>query len=232
LREHLRRKREPLTLGVVYQWSSHHVLLRQWLRSHGIVPEQDVRIVVVPPSQVLANLRAGNLDGYCVGEPWASMAVLQKSGWVVARSAELAPYHPEKVLMVRQSYAERAREEHVSMIAALHESCAFCDDPANRERIISLLAQREYVGAPAEALRMSMASSYDFGQGRVEECPGFNLFARHDANAPTAKKARWVTDGLVHSGLVPSLSANIAEQCFRLDLYREAIARAGAGISI
>jgi ABC-type nitrate/sulfonate/bicarbonate transport system substrate-binding protein len=232
LREHLRRKREPLTFGVVYQWSSHHVLLRQWLRSHGIAPEHDVRIVVVPPSQVLANLRAGNLDGYCVGEPWASLAVQQKAGWVAARSAELAPYHPEKVFMVRRDYAERAHEEHLALIAALHQACAFCDAPENREQIIELLARREYVGAPAEAMRMSMASSYDFGLGRVEECPGFNLFARHDANAPSADKARWVTESLVKSGLVPSLPADVAERCFRLDLYREALAAAAPNISI
>jgi ABC-type nitrate/sulfonate/bicarbonate transport system substrate-binding protein len=231
LREHLRRKSEPLTFGVVYQWSSHHVLLRQWLKSHGISPDEEVRIVVVPPSQVLANLRAGNLDGYCVGEPWASLAVLQKSGWVVARSAELAPFHPEKVLMVRKAFAERSHDEHIALIAALQRACAFCDDPENSEAIIDLLARREYVGAPSEALRMSMAGRYDFGQGRIEECPGFNLFATNDANAPTADKARWVTDGLVHSGLVPSLPECIAQECFRLDLYREA-SRVAATTSI
>src|SRR5262245_19537952 len=89
LREYLRRKRERLILGVVYQWSSHHVLLRQWLRDHGIDPERDVQVVIVPPSQVFANLRVGHLDGYCVGEPWASLAVMHRAGFVVARSAEI-----------------------------------------------------------------------------------------------------------------------------------------------
>ena len=232
LREHLRRKREPLTFGVVYQWSSHHVLLRQWLKAHGISPDEEVRIVVVPPSQVLANLRAGNLDGYCVGEPWASLAVLQKSGWVVSRSAELAPFHPEKVLMVRRAFAERAHDDHIGLVAALQQACAFCDDPANANRVIELLARREYVGAPAEALRMSMADRYDFGQGRIEECPGFNLFARNDANAPTPDKARWVTEGLVQSGLVPSLPDGIGHDCFRLDLYREAMRRTASTATI
>jgi ABC-type nitrate/sulfonate/bicarbonate transport system substrate-binding protein len=232
LREHLRRKHEPLTFGVVYQWSSHHVLLRQWLKSHGISPDKDVHIVVVPPSQVLANLRAGNVDGYCVGEPWASLAVLQKAGWVVARSAELALFHPEKVLMVRRAFAERAHDEHIALIAALQQACEFCDAPENRNLVIEMLSRREYVGAPAEALRMSMSSRYDFGQGRIEECPGFNLFAQNDANAPTPDKARWVADGLVNSGLVPSLPGGIAEDCFRLDLYREATSRPAPTASI
>ena len=134
--------------------------------------------------------------------------------------------------MVRRAFAERAHEEHLALIAALQQACSFCDDPANREQVIELLARREYVGAPADALRMSMASHYDFGQGRVEECPGFNLFARNDANAPTADKARWVTEGLVQAGLAPSLPAGVAEHCFRLDLYREAISRSISTTSI
>ena len=225
LREHVRRKKEPLTFGVVYQWSSHHVLLRDWLRAHGIVPDGDIRIVIVPPSQVFSNLRAGNLDGYCVGEPWASLAVMNRSGWVVARSAELAPLHPEKVLMVRRAFAECAPEEHAALGAALLEACSFCDNPENREEIIQLLSRREYVGAPAEALRMSMGDTYDYGYGRVEACQGFNLFHRNDANMPTAEKAAWVIQGLLRTGLTESLPPNLASRCFRQDLFAKAQSR-------
>ena len=225
LREHVRRKREKLTFGVVYHWSSHHVLLRQWLFSHGIDADRDVQIVVVPPSQVFANLRAGHLDGYCVGEPWASLAVMHRSGWIAARSAEIAPLHPEKVLMVRRDFAERSHDEHLAMVAALIESCAWCDAPENSERIVETLASPEYVNAPAEALRMSMRGSYDFGYGRVEECPGFNLFARENANEPTAKRAHWVLNSITKSGLLPAPALypqTLPEQCFRSDLYAQA----------
>ena len=224
LRTLLRRKRERITLGVVYQWSSHHVLLRQWLREHGIDPDQDVQVVCVPPSQVYSNLRAGHLDGYCVGEPWASLAVMHRAGFVAARSAELAPLHPEKVLMVRASFAEREHEEHLALVAALLEACAWCDVPANQDRLVSILAQPKYVNAPAEALRMSMRDRYDFGYGRVEACRGFNIFSREEANAPTAVRANWVIDGFVRTGLATreALPAGLAEQCFRADLYAQA----------
>jgi ABC-type nitrate/sulfonate/bicarbonate transport system substrate-binding protein len=226
LREHIRRKRERLTFGVVYHWSSHHVLLRQWLRDHGIDPDRDVQVVIVPPSQVFANLRAGHLDGYCVGEPWASLAVANKAGFVVARSAELAPLHPEKVLMARADFAERAQHDHLAVVAALLEACAWCDAPENREELVRLLARPEYVNAPAEALRMSMCGRYDFGLGREEECPGFNLFSREDANAPAADKAAWVIDGLVRTGLATreQLPADLAARCFRADLHEQALA--------
>jgi ABC-type nitrate/sulfonate/bicarbonate transport system substrate-binding protein len=224
LREHLRRKRERLTLGVVYHWSSHHVLLRQWLRDHGINPDRDVQVVIVPPSQVYANLRAGHLDGYCVGEPWASLAVMQRAGFVAARSAELAPLHPEKVLMARGDFAERAQHDHVALIAALIEACAWCEAPENRDELVALLARPEYVNAPAEALRMSMCGRYDYGLGRVEDCPGFNIFARGEANVPTEEKAAWVMESFVRTGLAQreQFPADLRERCFRPDLYAQA----------
>lgn len=224
LREHIRRKRERLTLGVVYHWSSHHVLLRQWLRNHGIDPDRDVQVVIVPPSQVFANLRAGHLDGYCVGEPWASLAVANKAGFVVARSAEIAPLHPEKVLMVRGDFAERAHHDHLAIVAALLEACAWCDAPENRDELVAMLARTEYVNAPADALRMSMCGKYDFGLGRVEDCAGFNLFAREDANVPHPAKAAWVMEGFVRTGLATreQLPADLAPRCFRADLHEQA----------
>lgn len=224
LREHLRRKRERLTLGVVFHWSSHHVLLRLWLRDHGIDPDRDVQVVIVPPSQVYANLRAGHLDGYCVGEPWASLAVMQRAGFVVARSAEIAPQHPEKVLMVRGDFAERAQHDHLAMVAALIEACAWCEAPENREELVALLARPEYVNAPAEALRMSMCGRYDFGLDRVEDCPGFNIFARGDANLPSPEKVAWILQGFTRAGLATreQLPADLGERCFRPDLYAQA----------
>ncbi len=158
--------------------------------------------------------------------------MLQRSGWVVTRSAELAPFHPEKVLMVRQAFAVREHDAHMALVAALMEACAFCDAPENRSEIIRLLARREYVGAPAEALRMTMSDPYDFGYGRVESCPGFNVFSRNDANAPTPDKAVWVIDGLVRSGLVASLPADLAERCFRMDLHREALTHTHSSATI
>jgi ABC-type nitrate/sulfonate/bicarbonate transport system substrate-binding protein len=224
LRERVRRKREPLTFGVVYQWSSHHVLLRQWLRDHGIEPDKDVQLVIVPPSQVFSNLRAGHLDGYCVGEPWASLAVMKGAGFVVARSAELAPLHPEKVLMVRQDFSTRCHDEHLALVAALIEACAWCDAPEHRETLVKWLARPNYVNAPAEALRTSLGGKYDFGLGRVEECPGANLFSVGGANEPTPARAQWMIDGLIRTGLVEPdrLPADLPAQCFRPDLYAAA----------
>jgi ABC-type nitrate/sulfonate/bicarbonate transport system substrate-binding protein len=224
LREHVRKSGRPVTLGTVYQWSSHSVLLRLWLKRHGLDVENEAEVVVVPPSQMVAHLRAGHLDGFCAGEPWNSLAVMSRAGWVVARSAELAPLHPEKVLMVRESFAERSDEQHIALIAALLEAAHFCDEPANREYVADMLARPAYVGADAEAIRRSMRSVFDYGNGRIEPCPGFNIFGRGNASEPDLKKAAWVAQTLVSSTLVTAaqIPRGLGAKCFRADIFERA----------
>ena len=227
LEQHLRERgaARPLTLGIVSTFSSHLFLLHGWLRQHGIDPARDVRVVVVPPPQVFFNLRAGYLDGYCAGEPWNSLAVLAAKGWCAATSADISPLHPEKVLMVRRDFAEGRSAEHLALVAALQEACRFCDRPENRERIMETLAEPHYVNAPIQAVRMSMAGTFDFGHGRIEKMPGFHLFHRHGANFPTLERAQWVLDQMHACHLLPDpavVSAQAAAEAFRLDLFEAA----------
>ena len=226
LRDLVQKRRRPVTLGTVYQWSSHSVLLRLWLKSHGFDVENDARVVLVPPSQMVAHLRAGHLDGFCAGEPWNSLAVMSRAGWVVARSAELAPLHPEKVLMVRADFAERAAEQHTALIAALLEAARFCDEPANRGTVAETLTRPGCVGANADAIQQSMRAVYDYGNGRLEPCQGFNIFARENASEPDERKAVWVAQSLVSSGLATAgqLPSELRAKIFRPDIFARAAA--------
>lgn len=228
LHEYIRSTPTRLTFGVVYQHSSHSFMLRNWLRAHRIDPERDVQLVVVPPAQVHSNLQAGHLDGYCVGEPWNSLAVMSRTGWVVATSSELEPRHPEKALMVRRDFAERREPEHLALIAALVEACRFCDAPENRERVIETLAQPEFINAPIQAVRMSLGSTFDYGNGRIEKTGGQHIFSRDGANDPSDDKANWVIANLIRSGTVPDptlVAADTATRCFRSDIYHQALAQ-------
>lgn len=219
------RREKTFTFGVVYPFSSHNFLLRDWLAAAGIQPDRDVRIVVVPPPQMVANLKAGNLDGFCAGEPWNSVAVQSRAGWCPAASAELAPGHPEKVLMVRREFAEKRAEQHLALVAALLEACEFCDVPDNREQIITTLAQPVYVNVPVTALRRGFSAEFDFGHGDVRHIPNFNVFHRHHANEPSADKAAWVLQRLRSSGLgvdSPALNAALGRRVFRVDIFERA----------
>lgn len=225
LREAIRAARHEkiFTFGVVFPFSSHRQLLRKWLSAHGIDPERDVRMVVVPPPQMAANLKAGNLDGFCSGEPWNSVAVQSRAGWIAATSAELEPGHPEKVLMVRKQYAERHATEHAVLVAALKEACEFCDDPANFPEIATTLAQPEFVGVPAEILLRGLSGKLDCGNGVTRRISDFFMFHRDGANEPSGDKAAWALQLVRASGLCAdpaTLNFALGRRVFRNDLFQ------------
>jgi ABC-type nitrate/sulfonate/bicarbonate transport system substrate-binding protein len=227
LREEIQRTRggQPLTFGVVSPFSSHSYLLRRWLGAAGLQSEREVRIVVVPPAQMVANLKAGHLDGFCVGEPWNSLAVRAGEGCVVAVSAELDPLHPEKVLMVRRDFAERRETEHVALVAALLEACAYCDQPENHPEMLSVLARPEYVNVATDVLRSGLTGAFSFTRKEARRIPDFCIFHRHDANEPSSDKAGWVLRSLRASGLCPQpaqLNAALGRRVFRSDIYEAA----------
>ena len=190
------RGRKTYTFGTVSRVSSHHFLLRNWLASAGIDPDRDVAIAVLPPPLMHLSLRSGNLDGYCVGEPWNSMAVQQGVGRCVATSHSLAPGHPEKVLMVRNEFAIQRHEEHVSLIAALLEACAFCDTPGNLDYIAETLSRPEYVNAPVNVLKSSLSGGLEQDETSPVERPRFTVFHEDHCNEPTAEKAAWIFNNL------------------------------------
>ncbi len=212
--------------GVVFPHSAQYFLLRRWFKSGGVVPDVEARIVVLPPAQMFPTLKLGYVDGYCVGEPWTSLAVEAGAGACVATSADLAPFHPEKVLMVRRDFAEDRANEHERLIAALIEACAFCDRPENRPLLGEMLAQPHYVNAPTECLRGGPAKCSDpetaAGRGSL------SIFHRHNANEPTDDKAAWVVSQLYEimeqsilkipsSGRTPML-----KNIFRRDIFERA----------
>ncbi|MGC3992370.1 MAG: CmpA/NrtA family ABC transporter substrate-binding protein [Chthoniobacteraceae bacterium] len=231
LGRYAREQSEPLVFGVVLPFSSHNFLMRDWLTRHGLVIGRHAQIAVVPPAQMFHNLQAGHLDGYCVGEPWNSMAVASKIGWCAAVGSELSPRHPEKVLMVRQDFATSREGEHLALLMALIESCRFCDLPENRERIAEVLAEPQYVNAPIETIRMGLTGRFDFGHGRVEKFPDFHVFSRGDANEPLPEKAEWVIKHMESCGLLKGSAAevlNVAGEVFRRDIYHQALSRLSA----
>ncbi len=225
LRGFLRDRREKLVVGIPFLCSSHHFIVRSWLRLQGLSPEQMAHFVVVPPPQMAANLKAGHLSAYCVGEPWNSAAVLAGSGVVTATSAEIAPLHPEKVLMVRRSWAESRGEEHVRLIAALLEACSFCDAPQNQAQILELLSRREYVNAPIAVLRPGLVGRLGAIDAGEQVRDDFTVFARDDTNEPSEKKASWILQGMRASGLSGNSAAQdiaLAKRVFRMEIFEQA----------
>jgi ABC-type nitrate/sulfonate/bicarbonate transport system substrate-binding protein len=216
-----RNGERKLTFGVVFNFSSHHLLLRAWLLEGGINPDRDVRIVVVPPAQMFRNLAAGTIDGYCAGEPWNSLAVREKIGWCPTWSSALQPGHIEKVLMVTERFAENRPTEHAALIAALFEACAWCDDPANREPLAQLLASAGYINQSAHIISPALTGAFDCGHGRTELVPDFHVFHADQANQPTTAKAASLQQELIEASLLPagSVTEQLPSRLFRKDIF-------------
>ncbi|MGH7967780.1 MAG: ABC transporter substrate-binding protein, partial [Limisphaerales bacterium] len=217
------------TFCVVFSYSSQEVLLRRWLKSAGIDPDTEVRIVAVPAAQMFPTLKLGYIDGYCVGEPWTSVAVQAGVGACVNTSAELAPLHPEKVLMVRQSFAAGRSEEHERLLSALLEACAFCDLPKNRVLLSDMLAHPQYVNAPADCVQAGLGGLSARNGEVAHPFTDLTIFHRHNANDPTDDKARWIMEGLYEllqrspfrmNGLG---GAPVLKNIFRRDIYERVV---------
>jgi len=200
------------TFAMVSRYASHFFLLRRWLMEGGINPDQDVRLVALPPTQMPANLAAGLIDGYCVGEPWNSIAVEKGHGWIVATSEQLAPNHPEKVLLMHEGFVDHHRDQALAITEALREACAFCDAPDNRAEVVRILAGSGYFNGSERALRRSLIGPLDLGTGKSMEAATFHIFHRREANLPHSERGLWLLNEFITHGLIaPARRAEATE---------------------
>lgn len=218
------------TLGTVHSSSMHNLLLRYWLASGGIDPDLDVGLTVIPPPQMVANLKAGNIDGYCVGEPWNSRAVNEDIGFVIARSLDILPGHIEKVLGVTEEWASKYPQTHIALVKALLEACEYCDDKRNREEIVELLGKEEYVGSTQENLRPGFIDAYNCGtEQEPEMLLNFNQFYVDKTNFPDRTEMLWVMAQMARWGIVPFPKnwVEILERVLRPDVFGQAVRELG-----
>ena len=192
------------TLGMVHPASMHNLLLRYWLAAGGIHPDEDVNLTVIPPPQMVANLIAGNIDGYCVGEPWNSRAVHENLGFVIATDLDLWAGHPEKVLGVREDWANNYPQTHIALVKALLEACDYCDDRRHREEILELLCRPEYVGSDPAYTRPGFIDPYNRGDGsEPKQLLQFNQFHIDKANYRDRTELLWILTQLARWNLIP-----------------------------
>ena len=216
----------PLTLAMVYPVSSHNYELRYWLAASGIDPDRDVRLVVIPPSLMVDALVAGRIDGFCVGEPWNSLAEAAGVGRIVATKAELWPLSPDKVLGMRTDWAEHHPNTVAALVRALHGAARWSDDPDNHPALAELLAQPAHIDAPVACCRRALSGR--LGADPVtgyHDVPDFIRFHRHAATFPWQSHALWLYAQMVRWGQVAHAAdaAALARATYRPDLYRSAL---------
>ncbi|BAQ66538.1 nitrate ABC transporter ATP-binding protein [Geminocystis sp. NIES-3709] len=216
------------TFGIVHPASMHNLLLRYWLASGGIDPDEDVNLMVIPPPQMVANLKADHIDGYCVGEPWNARTVQEDLGFVIATDLDIWPGHPEKVLGVREDWLEKHPQTHIALVKALIEACEYCDDRRNREEIVELLTKPEYLNMSAKYIRPGFIDDYNYGT-KTESLLRFNQFFVDGASYPSRVEALWILTQLARWGYTPFPRnwIEIVERVRRPDLFGEACRQLG-----
>jgi two-component system, oxyanion-binding sensor len=217
----------PLTLAMVFPYSCHNYQLRDWLEGAGLDPDRDVRLVVLPPPLLVDALRSGQIDGFCVGEPWNSLAVDAGIGVIAAVCSDVWNRPPEKVLGMRARFVEEKPEAVGALVRAIHAASTWAVDPANHADLAQLLSQPRYVGAPARLLQAALGGRIcaESGQPPIVR-PDFISFSPEDI-VPSLRTADFIFDHMSRCGQVPVRTPVVdAKQCgFRPDLFHNALTR-------
>jgi two-component system, oxyanion-binding sensor len=224
---------EPLTFGMVYPFSCHNYELRYWLAAAGIDPDRDVRLAVIPPPLLADALRVGQIDGFCVGEPWNSVAVDARVGAMVTPTTALWPLSPEKVLGCRAEWAQRYPAQLTSLLRAVYRAAIWTERPKNHAEVAKLLAAPAYVGVSAELLHRALSGRLVLQPDTdPTSLPDFFVPAAHTATFPWVSHAIWIYEQMVRWRQVELLPeyATAARATYRPDLYRAALTQLDADL--
>ncbi len=221
-----------LRFAVVHPFSSHNYELRYWMAASGIDPDNDVEIVIIPPSFMADALKADAIDGYCVGEPWNSVAVAEGTGYLATVKAAIWKLSPEKVVGLKADWASENEDVLHAMIRAMYRAAVWCQEPGNHEQLARLLAQPQFLGVSEDVIMPALEGRLSVGGGKQVEVENFFAPAAYDATFPWKSHALWFYSQMVRWGHADGSAANTeaARDCYRPDIYRSALAPLGIEI--
>jgi len=224
-------KYKPLEFGMVYPVSTHNYELRYWLSASGIDPDSDTTLKVFPPPQMVSNMKAGNIEGYCVGEPWNERAVMAKLGSALITNYDIWNNNPEKVLQVTQEFAKKYPGTTQAMIEAIIEAQLWLDaNWENRKEAAKILSKKKYVYAPVKVLEKSMTGTFQYLKDfKGEPNPMFNVFSSNYAAYPYYSHGMWFITQMYRWGQLDKAidMKKTVENVYRPDLFAKAAKNVG-----
>jgi nitrate/nitrite transport system substrate-binding protein len=216
------------TFAQTFPTGTHAMWLNYWLANYGIDPYKDVKNITVPPPQMVANMRVGNMDGYCVGEPWGNRAIADKIGFTAVTTQDIWKDHPEKVLGTTAEFTDKYPNTARAMIMAVLEASRYIDTMANRRGVAEIIADKSYVNCPVDIIDQRMEGRYEDGLGKKWNDPNYMKFHNDGAvNFPYLSDGMWFLTQQKRWGLLkedPDYLA-VAKQINKIDLYKQAAAQ-------
>lgn len=219
----------PMTFAMTFPPGTHAMWMRYYLGAGGIDPDKDIALATVPPPQMVANMKVGKMDGFCVGEPWNARAIADGIGFTSLATQAIWKDHPEKVCAFTEEFAEKNPKTVKAVLKALHEASVWLDDLANRPEQAKIVSAASYINCPEEIILGRMLGKYDYGDGRVEEDPNYMIFSQRNCNYPQEKYCTWWLSQFRRWGMVEGAPdyAGVAKQVMRSDIYEEAMKELG-----
>jgi len=217
---------EPLTFGMTFPFSTHNYQLRFWMAAGGVDPDEDVRLVVLPPPYMVDSLANGHVDAFCVGAPWNSIAVDLGVGHILHFVSDILVRAAEKVLAIRQNWSEKNPDVVAALIRAAFRAAEFIEQPQNRAEAARILAQPERIGVDADVIQRTLDGRLKISpDGTMRESSRYLLVAREGAARPDPVQAAWLYAQMVRWGQasISPEALKIAMSVFRPDLYDAAL---------
>jgi len=219
-------KRE-YTFAQTFPTGTHAMWIYYWLAAQGIHPFNDVKTIVVPPPQMVANMRVGNMDGFCVGEPWNNRAISDKIGFTVETTQAIWKDHPEKTLGTTAEFVQKNPNTARAMTAAILDAGKYIDVMANRKKVSEIIADKSYVNCPVDIIDQRLEGNYDNGIGKQWKDPDYMKFYNDGyVNFPFLSDGMWFLTQHKRWGLLkedPDYLA-VAQKVNQIEIFKQAAA--------
>jgi nitrate/nitrite transport system substrate-binding protein len=225
----------PMSFAMTFPPGTHAMWMRYYLAAGGIHPGDasggggDISLITVPPPQMVANMKAGKMDGYCVGEPWNARAIADGIGFTSINTQGIWKDHPEKVCAFTAEFAEKNPKTVKAVLKALHEASVWLDQMDNRVEQAQIVSAATYINCPPEIILSRLQGKYDMGDGRKFRDPNYMIFSQRNCNFPQPKYCQWWLTQLRRWGFTEGSVdyAGVTQQVMRPDLYEEAMKEIG-----
>ena len=223
----------PLTFAMTFPPGTHAMWIRYWLASGGINPDKDVTLITVPPPQMIANMKVGKMDGFCVGEPWNARAIADGIGFTVTTTQKMWPDHPEKVCAFTEEFAGRNPKTVKAVLKALHLASVHLDKMENRAAAAEIISRPAYINCPKEVILGRLQGKYDYGNGTREQDPNYMIFNSRNCNYPSKTFGYWWLSqfrrwGMIKSGVNYRQSV---DKVMQPSIYSEAMKELGVKVT-
>jgi nitrate/nitrite transport system substrate-binding protein len=216
---------KEVKVAMTFPGGTHDVWIRYWLASAGIDPDKDVSTIVVPPPQMVANMKVGNMDAFCVGEPWNEQLVNQGVGFTACTTGELWTHHPEKSLGLRAAFVDKNPRATQALLMAVLEAQQWCDRMENKDEMATILGRRQWFNVPPADVAGRLKGDINYGDGRVAKGTDLYMkFWRDHASYPFQSHEAWfLTEDIRWGKFDPSTDVKgLVARVNREDIWRDA----------